>query len=116
MELEISTLMMIFFIILLIVSIWKIYVFLPNKVLVDDDTTKESHDELIALVLDVIKKSDGKLELNELFLKVTDDTKFDSTHYWRFNHNRLKKLLELFYLENENINSIEDIYLNLKNP
>ena len=40
----------------------------------------------------------------------------NSTHYWRFNHNRLKKLLELFYLENKNINSIEDIYLNLKNP
>ncbi len=113
MELDTSTLMMIFFIILLAVSIWKIYAFLPNKALVDDDTTKESHDELIALVLNVIRKSDGKLDLNELFLKVTDDAEFNSTHYWRFNHNRLKKLLEHYYLENENIKSIEDIYLKL---
>ncbi len=111
MELDTSTLMMIFFVILLVVSIWKIYAFLPNKALADDDTTKESHDELIALVLDIIKKSDGKLNLNELFLKVTDDAEFDSTHYWRFNHNRLKKLLEQYYLENKGINSIEDIYL-----
>lgn len=114
MEIDTSTQMMIFFIILLVVSIWKIYAFLPNKALADDDTTKESHDELITLVLNTIKNSNGKLTLNELFLQVTDDTAFDSTHYWRFNHNRLNKLLEQYYLENENINSIEGIYNQLK--
>ena len=114
MELDTSTLMMIFFILLLVVSIWKIYAFLPNKALLDDDTTQESHDELIVLVLNVIKKSDGKLDLNELFNRVTDDTEFDANHYWRFNHNRLKKLLEQYYLDNQNLSSIEDIYNDLK--
>ncbi len=115
MELDISTLMMIFFILLFIVSIWKIYAFLPNKVLVDDDTTKESHDELIALVLSTIKKSNGDLDLNTLFDNITDSTEFDAKHYWRFNHNRLKKLLEQYYVENRDITSIEDIYKQLKN-
>jgi len=111
MELETSTLMMIFFILLLIVSIWKIYAFLPNKALADDDTTQESQDELIKLIIKVIKQSDGKLNLNQLFDLVTDNEEFDSKHYWRFNHNRLKQLLNQYYAKNSSINSIEDIYL-----
>ena len=114
MELETSTIMMIFFIILLVVSIWKIYAFLPNKALIDDDTSKESQDELIALVLDAIKNSDGDLTLDELFNKVTNNSSFDEKHYWRFNHNRLKQLLNLYYLNHKDTNSIEDIYQKLK--
>ncbi len=110
MQLDTSTLMMIFFILLFIVSIWKIYAFLPTSTLPDDDTTKESRDELIALILSIIKNSDDKLNLNELFDKVTDSTEFDATHYWRFNHNRLNKLLEQYYIENSGVNSIKDIY------
>jgi len=98
MEIETSTLMMIFFIILLIVSIWKIYAFLPNKALADDDTTKESQDELMKLILDVIKHSNGNLNLNELFNEVTNSSNFDEKHYWRFNHNKLKQLLNQYYL------------------
>ena len=37
-ELETSTLMMIVFIVALIISVWKIYVFLLNEQLPDDDT------------------------------------------------------------------------------
>ncbi len=114
MEIETTTWMMIFFVILLVVSIWKIYAFLPNEELADDDTTKESHDELIALVLKAIQKSGGGVTLNELFDLVTDSAEFDSKHYWRFNHNRLKKLLEQYYLENKDIYTIEDIYNQLK--
>jgi len=113
-EIETSTWMMICFIILLVASIWKIYAFLPNKALVDDDTTKESQEELINLVLEVIKKSDGNLTLNKLFDKIIDDKKFDSKHYWRFNQNRLNQLLHQYYLENKNLNSIDDIYSKLK--
>lgn len=113
MELETSTLMMIFFIIFFIISIWKIYAFLPNRQLADDDTTKESQEELISLILNVIKRSDGNLTTNELFEKMTDDKSFDPKHYWRFNHNRLNQLLNKHYAKNPHAKSIKDIYLSL---
>ena len=55
MELDTSTLMMIFFIIFLVISIWKIYAFLPNKQLEDDDTTEESKIDLTNVMLKTIK-------------------------------------------------------------
>ena len=113
MELDTSTLMMIFFIIFLVISIWKIYAFLPNKELSDDDTTQASQEELIALILSVIKKSDGKLNTAELFQKVKADESFDKEHYWRFNQNRLNQLLTHYYIENPHTKSIEDIYKTL---
>ncbi|OIP56835.1 MAG: hypothetical protein AUK54_01530 [Helicobacteraceae bacterium CG2_30_36_10] len=113
MKLETSTLMMIFFIILLVISIWKIYAFLPNRQLADDDTTKESQEELMRLILNVIKRCEGNLSTNELFKKVTDDESFDAKHYWRFNHNRLNQLLNKYYAQNPHAKSIKDIYLSL---
>jgi len=110
MEIETSTLMMMFFIILFIISIWKIYAFLPNEALADDDTTKESQDELIKIIIKVIQESDGNLDLNQLFNLVTDNQDFDSEHYWRFNHNRLKQLLNQYYIKNPQCSSIKDIY------
>jgi len=112
-ELETSTLMMIFFIIFLVISIWKIYAFLPNRQLEDDDTTKESQEELVRLMLNVIKKSEGNLTTDELFEKMTDDKSFDPKHYWRFNHNRLNQLLNKYYAQNPHAKSIKDIYLSL---
>lgn len=110
MEFNTSTLMMIFFIIFLVISIWKIYAFLPNKELPDDDTTDEAKKELTNIVLHTIKKSDGTLSLDELFIKIEESEEFDSQKYWRFNKNRLKQLLNTYYIEHSHINSIEDIY------
>ncbi len=110
MEFETSTLMMIFFIIILTVSLWKIYAFLPNEQLADDDKTKESQEELTNLVLNVIKNSSGKLSLNELFQKIKSDEKFDEKHYWRFNPNRLNQLLNNYYIKHPHINNIADIH------
>jgi len=109
-ELETSTLMMIFFIIILVASIWKIYAFLPNEQLADDDKTKESQEELTNLILNVIKNSSENLTLNELFKKIKDDEKFDEKHYWRFNQNRLNQLLNNYYIKHPHINNIADIY------
>lgn len=114
MELNLQTIMMVLFILLLIVSLWKIYAFLPNKELVDDDTTEASQEELTNLILNAIKKSDGKLSSMELFESVINDSNFDKKHYWRFNQNRLNKLLEHYYLEHPGIDSIETIYTSLK--
>ena len=110
MEFETSTLMMIFFIIILVVSLWKIYAFLPNEQLADDDKTKESQEELTNLVLQVIKNTNADISLSELFQKVKSDESFDEKHYWRFNQNRLNQLLNNYYIKHPHINNIADIY------
>ena len=114
MELDTSTLMMIFFVIFLVLSIWKIYAFLPNKQLEDDDKTKEAQSELIRLMLKVIKDKKGKVDNKELFFAIIEDNEFDSKLFWRFNHNRLNQLLNQYYIKNPHAKSITDIYEDLK--
>jgi hypothetical protein len=114
MEFETSTFMMIFFIIFMIIGIGKIYVFLPNKPLADDDTTKESQEELFALIIKIIKENKGNLNTDELFVKIISDENFNSAHYWRFNKNKLNQLLNSYYLKNPHAKSIVDIYEDLK--
>ena len=113
MELETTTLMMMFFILFLVISIWKIYVFLPNQELIDDDTNQSSKEELTRLLLEAIKNSDGNLTEQELFERIKSHQDFDTKHFWRFNHNRLKQLLNHYYLQNPDTKSIKDIYKNL---
>ncbi|RLA80630.1 MAG: hypothetical protein DRG78_10615 [Epsilonproteobacteria bacterium] len=113
MEFDTSTLMMIFFIIALVISIWKIYAFLPNKELPDDDTTEESKIDLTNIMLTTIKNSDGNLSVDELFVKIEESEDFDSQKYWRFNKNRLNQLLNAYYIEHPHTESIEDIYKNI---
>ena len=110
MEFSTSTWMMVFFVIFLVLSIWKIYAFLPNKELPDDDTTEESKKDLTNIALNVIRKSDGKLSIDELFVKIEENEEFDSQRFWRFNKNRLNQLLNAYYLQYPNTKSIEDIY------
>ena len=113
MKFDTSTWMMIFFIIILVVSIWKIYAFLPNKELEDDDTTEESRRDLTNIMLNAIKKSDGKLSVDELLVKFEESEEFDSQRYWRFNKNRLNQLLNAYYAEYPHTQSIEDIHKNI---
>jgi len=112
MKLDLSSWMLILFIILFVLSVWKIYAFLPNKPLADDDTTKESQEELLSIIIDVIKKNSADISSKELYEKVIKDTKFDVKKFWRFNQNRLNQLLNRYYIENKEINSISDIYKN----
>ena len=114
MIIDTSTWMLIFFVIALVVSIWKIYAFLPNKQLADDDTTKEAQEELLKIILKVIKASEGELNHTQLFEKVKRDKNFDEKRFWRFNQNRLNQLLNYYHLENTHTNCIKDIYKDLK--
>jgi len=114
MELDTSTWMMIFFVISFIGGIWKVYTFLPTKQLADDDTTKESQEELLKIMLKVIKASDGELNHTQLFEKVKNDEIFDEKRFWRFNQNRLNQLLNYYHLENSHTSSIKEIYRDLK--
>lgn len=115
MNFDISTLMMIFFIIFMIISIWKIYAFLPNKQLEDDDTTPEATKDLMHLMLSVIYENNGELTNAELFEKMQESDEFESQRFWRFNLNRLNQLLQKYYIENPDASSIMDIYKNSKN-
>jgi hypothetical protein len=113
MEISTSTLMLIFFIGLFLISIWKIYAFLPNEQLPDDDNTPEAKEELLEIVLKVIKESRSTITLNELYEKVKKEENFDSKHFWRFNPNKLHHLLGEYYAKHPDTQSIEDIYKKL---
>ena len=110
MDFSTSTWMMVFFIIFLVLSIWKIWAFLPNKQLADDDKTEEAESELLALMLKVIQNTEGKISSKELFIKIQEDEDFNSELFWRFNHNRLNQLLKIYYLQHPGTDSIEGIY------
>jgi len=110
MEISTSTWMMIFFIISLVASIWKIWAFLPNKALEDDDRTEASEKELLALMINIIKSKRGMINEKELFSLMKSDETFDTKRYWRFNQNRLNHLLQEYYIENQETDSIQAIY------
>ena len=94
-----STMMMIFFILLLIVSIWKIYAFLPNEQLLDDDTTKEAQNTLKELMIKVIKENSADIDSKKLFELMINDAEFDKERFWRFNQNKLNNLLSKYQQE-----------------
>lgn len=114
MDFSVSTLMMIFFVILLIISVWKIYDFLPNEQLEDDDTTAEATKDLMHLMFSVIKDNKGELTKDELFSKMQEHEDFDSQRYWRFNLNRMNQLLQKCYIENPDASNILDLYKLIK--
>ena len=114
MELETSTLMLIFFILLLTISIWKIYAFLPNKPLADDDTTPQAQEELISVMLSTIQNSNENISLDELYINMVENEDFNKERFWRFNKNRLNKLLNFYYIKNPQYQTINDIYEEIK--
>lgn len=93
MELNIQTLMMLFFILFLVLSIWKIWAFLPNEQLKDDDRTDESEAKLKKILDDVLNTSSEDLSEKEILKRMKMHKEFDEKLFWRFNLNRLKHLL-----------------------
>ena len=93
MKIDTETWMMLFFILFLLISIWKIWAFLPNKQLDDDDKTEEATEELKRLMYKVISEKEGKITPRELFQEMNKDEEFDAQLFWRFNLNRLNQLL-----------------------
>jgi len=110
MDIDTSTLMMIFFIIALVVSIWKIYAFLPNKELADDDTTDEAQKDLTSIMIQTIQIHNGDISVDELYVYMVENENFNKEKFWRFNKNRLNKLLQSYYIHNPHAKSIKDIY------
>jgi len=110
---DIETGMMIAFLTVTRLSVWKFYHFFPNKALPDDDTDEASREELTGLMLEVIKKHhrpDAPLDAPKLLEHMTAHPSFDREHYWRFNQNKLNQLLQYYYIRHPETGSIPDIY------
>ena len=110
MELSTSTWMMIAFIAGMILSIWKMYPFLINRTVEDDDRGEDTHQLLVDIMHKVLKEFDDAPSLNELHDAMKADEAFDKKKLWRFNPNKLNQLLNRHYAENEDLNTIEDIH------
>ncbi len=92
----IETGMMFAFILALGFSGWKMYAFLPNKPLADDDRTDEIEETLNAIMIaSIVKNFDDSRELgsHELFEHMKNHNDFNQEKFWRFNTNRLNQML-----------------------
>ncbi|MDD3770810.1 hypothetical protein E0765_11745 [Sulfuricurvum sp. IAE1] len=76
-----------------ILTVWKLYAFLPVRRLSDDDTTPESVELLERIMVECDRNEPG-LDEEALFQRMTSHPEFDPKHFWRFNGNRLRHLIE----------------------
>lgn len=114
---SLETVMMIAFAAMFILSMWKLYSFIPSKALPDDDTNEASKAELTTLMLEVIDKEhrhEAPLSEQELLRCIIEHEAFDKEHYWRFNQNKLNQLLRHYYTIYPHTNSIPAIYEHLQ--
>jgi hypothetical protein len=83
----------------LVLTLYKVYLFLPQKPLADDDTTPES----IALLEKIMVESNQENMSDEiLYETMLNHPEFDPKHFWRFNLNRLRHLIEHYRLKEPN--------------
>jgi hypothetical protein len=108
----IEIIMIVAFVLALVISGWKLYLFMPTKALTDDDTTPDSKEKLKKIMYEVI--NEGALEEEVLYNKMKEHPRFDKKHFWRFNQNRLRQLLKSHYLEHPGHHNIKHIYHHLK--
>ena len=114
MDISLSTWMMIAFVAGMILSIWKMYPFLVNRTLEDDDTGEDSHTHLVAIMQKVLQDEKKAPSVEELYEKITKHEDFDKEKFWRFNLNKLNQLLFKHYAKHPHLNSIEDIHKEAK--
>lgn len=78
---------------------WKVYAFLPDKPLQDDDTTLQAVEILEKIMIE--SNSNGMSE-EKLFEKMLIHPDFNKDHFWRFNPNRLRHLIQDYRLKDPN--------------
>ncbi len=83
----------------LVLTLYKVYLFLPQKPLADDDTTPESVKLLEKIMVESNHEGMSEESLYAQMLKHPD---FDPKHFWRFNENRLRHLIENYRLKEPN--------------
>jgi hypothetical protein len=89
----IQWLMMGAFIVALALSVWKIYLFLPNKPLPNDERDPASVEKLQRIMVEC-NEINPKMDEATLFQKMIQHKDFDSKYYWRFNLNRLRHIID----------------------
>lgn len=85
----------------LVLTLYKVYLFLPQKPLADDDTTPESI-ELLERIMVECNNAHKHLDEESLFQMMSSHHDFDPKHFWRFNENRLRHLIEHYRLKEPN--------------
>lgn len=90
-----------FFIGALGLTLLKLYVFFPNKPLLDDDTTPLAIEKLQQIMVECDRLT-PHLDDESLFQHIIEHPDFDSTFFWRFNLNRLRHLIENYRLQEPN--------------
>jgi hypothetical protein len=83
----------------LVLTLYKVYLFLPQKPLADDDTTPESV-ELLERIM--VESNSPELDLAGLYEAMLKHPEFEPKHFWRFNENRLKQLIAHYRLKEPN--------------
>jgi len=115
MEISTSTWMMIAFVAGTALSIWKMYPFLVNRTLEDDDTGEDAHNYLVEHMCKILKNCEETPDAKELHEKMVNHEDFDTEKFWRFNLNKLNQLLNIHYSKNPHLNSLEDLHKEIKN-
>jgi len=113
MEISNETWMMIAFVAGTALSIWKMYPFLVNRTLEDDDTGEDAHEHLVSVLHKVLKESDEIPSAKTLHEKIVEHSDFDKERHWRFNLNKLHQLLYKLYAQHPHLNSIDDLHKEL---
>ena len=114
MDLDNSSWMMVAFVVVLVLSIWKMYPFLVNKTLEDDDTGEDAHEELVQHMHKILQECEHTPDTKELYEKMIQHKEFDKEKFWRFNQNKLHQLLNKHFAKYQHLNSIEDIHKEIK--
>ena len=83
----------------LVLTLYKVYLFLPQKPLADDDTTPESVKLLEKIMVE--SNHEGMSE-ESLYAQMLKHPEFDPQHFWRFNENRLRHLIAHYRLKEPN--------------
>jgi len=113
-EISTSTWMMVAFIAGLVLSIWKMYPFLVNRTLEDDDTGEDAHNYLVTHMYKVLKECDATPSNKELHEKMVTHEAFDKERFWRFNLNKLNQLLNIHFAKHPHLNSLEELHKEAK--
>lgn len=101
--------MLITFLVLFVLSIWKLKPFLSTKELKDDDRTPESIEILYGYIFEVLKH-ESDITIEELFESIISLESFDKEHFWRLNPNRIRLLVNEFYAKNPEVQTLKEMY------
>lgn len=104
--------MMVAFLLALGLSMWKLYAFMPNTPLEDDDTNPQATKTLKKIMYEVIATGEEREE--KIVEMMKEHPHFDKEHFWRFNLNRFRQLLNTHYSEYPDHQNIQDIHHHLK--